>query len=280
LKTVLSSSTPITCDQSTGVFVTARSSVTIPSYSIGKYEVTQELFNAVMGINPSKYQSSTALGSGESSYLLRPVEQVSWYDAITFCNKLSILMGKTPCYSVSGVSSWSSLSYSSIPDENDSNWDNATCNWNANGYRLPTECEWECAARGGTYSTGTPWTYTYSGSTGLTQAWYSSNAGSHTWEVGIKDPNTCGLYDMSGNVFEWCWDNYNTTAISSSTPQTGAASNSSTTQYLRYMRGGGWYSANTYCTVAYRNSSSTLPYQRTRADFGFRLACAGTVPNN
>ncbi|MBR6199025.1 MAG: SUMF1/EgtB/PvdO family nonheme iron enzyme, partial [Spirochaetales bacterium] len=206
----------ITCDQTGGVFPTARGSVTIAPYSIGKYEVTQQLYTAVMGSNPSNFKSDTALGTGETNYLLRPVEHVSWYDTIVFCNKLSTLMGKTRCYKLSDGTY--PEEYGSIPTTYDNMlWNNSTCDWNADGYRLPTECEWELAARGGIYSAGTPWTYIYSGSNIWDDvAWYLDNSDNHTREVGLKDPNSLGLYDMNGNVYEWCWDYYNT--IDSSTP--------------------------------------------------------------
>ncbi len=266
--TVLSQTTDITCDQSGGVFPTARGSVTLGKYAIGKYEVTQQLYTAVMGSNPSDFQSGTALGTGETNYLLRPVEQVSWYDAITFCNKLSTLMGKTRCYKLSDGTY--PEDFGTIPTSNNTKWDNATCDWEADGYRLPTECEWECAARGGTYSAGTPWTYTYSGSNTVGNvAWYTSNSSSHTWEVGLKDPNDLGLYDMSGNVNEWCWDNYNSAAITAETPATGPATNSSSA-FGRRLQGGSWGGDASSCSVSLR--SNFYPYVRFNGR-GFRLAC-------
>ncbi|MBQ3922388.1 MAG: SUMF1/EgtB/PvdO family nonheme iron enzyme, partial [Spirochaetales bacterium] len=271
MKQVLSESTAITCDQSNGVFPTARGSVTLGKYAIGKYEVTQQLYKAVMGSNPSSFERSTRLDTGETNYLLRPVEQVSWYDAIVFCNKVSLMMGKTRCYKLSDGTYPEDLS--TIPSTNNKKWDNAICDWTADGYRLPTECEWECAARGGTYSAGTPWTYPYSGSD-MPQlfAWYNTNSSSHTWEVGLKYPNSLGLYDMSGNVWEMCWDNYNTAAIDGSTPETGPAINSSAPYFYRRLRGGSWFHIGSFSTVSKRSESN--PYERSDTR-GFRLACSG-----
>ncbi len=278
MKQVLLSQTSITCDQSGGVFPSARGSVTLGKYAIGKYEVTQQLYTAVMGSNPSYFQSGTALGTGETNYLLRPVESVSWYDAIVFCNKLSTLMGKERCYKLSDGTY--PEDFGTIPTSNNTKWDNVTCNWNAYGYRLPTECEWECAARGGAYSTGTPWTYTYSGSNDIgnstsyytnSAAWYRTNSFERTWEVGLKPANSLGLHDMSGNVWEWCWDNYNTAAIDSSTPATGPTTNSSSYLNRRY-RGGSWYVSYTCCAVSYR--SDDYPYYGGRI-CGFRIVCSG-----
>ncbi len=279
MKQVLNEPTSITCDRNDGsnnsVFPTARGSVTLGKYAIGKYPVTQGLYNAVMGSNPSSFQNGTALGTSgtisETNYLLRPVEKVSWYDAITFCNKLSTLMGKTRCYKLSDGTY--PEDFGTIPTSNNTKWDNATCDWAADGYRLPTECEWECAARGGTYSAGTPWTYTYSGSnTAGIVAWNKSNSSSHTWEVGLKNPNALGLYDMSGNVWEMCWDNYNTAAIDGSTPETGPAINSSDPYFYRRLRGGSWFHIGSFSTVSKRSEST--PYGRSDTR-GFRLACSG-----
>ena len=142
-----------------------------------------------------------------------PVESVTWYDAVEYCNRLSKKEGLTPCYSGSG--------------------DNITCNWNANGYRLPTEAEWEYAAKGGINKDD----YKYSGSNNFDEvAWYYENSGVMTHDVGTKKANSLGIYDMSGNVWEWCWDWFDEDYYSRSPRNnpTGAASGSS-----RVFRGGG-----------------------------------------
>ncbi|MBQ3923439.1 MAG: SUMF1/EgtB/PvdO family nonheme iron enzyme [Spirochaetales bacterium] len=275
---VLNKTTQIKCDQSDGAFPSARESVTIKPYAIGKYEVTQELYKAVMGNNPSYFtESKAALGTDETNALLRPVGNVGWYDAITFCNKLSLLMEKTPCYAVSGISDWSGTV--TIPSESNADWNNATCDWNADGYRLPTECEWECAARGGMYSTTTPWTYTYSGSDTLNDvAWYSGNGEAHTWEVGLKTSNILGLYDMSGNVWEWCWDYYSGSdeqnddvAIDKDTPVTGPTSVSN--PHLRRNRGCASHTG--YNQKWYKVFTRSKYRTYDHANFqGFRIACS------
>jgi formylglycine-generating enzyme required for sulfatase activity len=174
-------------------------SVTLSNYSIGETEVTQALWQAVMGSNPAKFKGPN-----------RPVEQVSWNDCQTFIQKLNALTGKK--------------------------------------FRLPTEAEWEYAARGGSKSRG----YQYAGSKDLgSVAWYSNNSGSTTHDVKTKAPNELGLYDMSGNVWEWCQDwkgSYSSSAVTN--PQ-GPASGSN-----RVNRGGSWYNSGRNCRSATRLSST------------------------
>ena len=188
--------------------------VTLSSYSIGETEVTQALWVAVMGSNPSDFTGN----------LQCPVECVSWNDCQEFITKLNQLT-------------------------------------EAN-FRLPTEAEWEYAARGGNKSEG----YKYAGSNTIDEvAWYGGNAeGTHA--VGIKAPNELGLYDMSGNVYEWCQDWYSGSYYSSSpsTNPTGPASGSN-----RVNRGGGWRSNAGYCRVSYRDDNT--PSYSSRS-LGLRLA--------
>jgi uncharacterized protein YjdB len=171
--------------------------VTVSAFYMGKYEVTQAEYESVMGTNPSYYKGSNL-----------PVGYVSWYDAVEYCNRLSQREGLTLVYQGSG--------------------DNITCNWSANGYRLPTEAEWEYACRAGTttaYNTGS----TISTNTG----WYSSNSNGTTHPVGQKTPNAWGLYDMHGNVWEWCWDRYGYYSSVAQTNPRGPVSGS-----WRVIRGG------------------------------------------
>jgi len=193
--------------------------VTVNDFYIGKYEVTQKEWKEVMGKNPSNWKGDEL-----------PVERVSWYDAVEFCNKKSEKEGLQKCYSGSGK--------------------NITCNFNANGYRLPTEAEWEYAARGGNKSRD----YTYSGSNSIGDvAWCSSNSGSKTHPVGKKQSNELGIYDMSGNVWEWCNDWYDSNYYSSS-PRNNPPGAS--VGFRRVDRGGGWDGSAGYCRVADRSISN------------------------
>ena len=187
-------------------------SVTLSSYYMGETEVTQALWEAVMGSNPSEFKGSN-----------RPVECVSWNDCQEFIRKLNAKTGKS--------------------------------------FRLPSEAEWEYAARGGNRSQG----YKYSGSDNIYDvAWYSDNSGYTTHPVASKRPNELGLYDMSGNVWEWCSDWYGTYSSSAQSNPTGPSSGSG-----RVRRGGSWNSSARRCRVSDRNGSSAA----SRVDYpGLRLA--------
>jgi formylglycine-generating enzyme required for sulfatase activity len=204
--------------------------VTVSSFYISKYEVTQAEYEAVMGNNPSRYKEVN-----------RPVENVSWLNAIEYCNKLSIKEGLTPVYSGSG---------------NDITW-----NQSANGYRLPTEAEWEYAARGGN---NVSLIYEYSGSNNIdTVAWYKSNTRRGAQPVGTKAPNSLGLYDMSGNVCEWCWDWFGNYAGESQINPKGASSGRN-----RVIRGGSWNSAAQYSRTTSRGNIAPTAMSD---QFGFRV---------
>ena len=220
-----------------GTFNNSISNVTISSFYIDKYEVTQAGYEAVMGNNPS-----SGYGVGNTY----PVYFVSWFDAIEYCNRRSIQEGLTPCYSYS--------SYGAIPDDwplhwnsDDDNHTDVSCNWAATGYRLPTEMEWMFAARGGKQTNN----YTYSGSNDLNAVgWYHDNWGEtnhSTHTIGAKLPNEIGIYDMSGNVQEWCWDIFGGYPSNAQTNPHGATSGP-----YRVPRGGGWNGYVTSCTVSYR----------------------------
>ncbi|GHU44176.1 hypothetical protein FACS1894190_15330 [Spirochaetia bacterium] len=251
----------------------------IAAFKIAAYETTWSLWKEVYDwATANGYAFANAGIEGQGALdgtgapgaidkTLRPVTTISWRDAIVWCNAYSEMSGKTPVY-------YKGAYTTILKDSRNTNAagvDAAEVNTSANGYRLPTEAEWEYAARGGDQNDA-QWNYTYSGSETIGDvAWYRVNSydltssdpayGAHP--VGTKAANRKGIFDMSGNVWEWCWDWYGT--ISSSTPARGAASGT-----YRVRRGGGWGSDASHCGVAYRNGN--LP-DYPDGDLGFRVVC-------
>lgn len=213
--------------------------VTLDGFYLSKYEVTQADYQALTGRNPSSFSGAN-----------RPVEMVSWYDAVRYCNALSERDGLTPAYSI--------------------NNEDVTWNKEADGYRLPTEAEWEYACRAGTttpFSTGGNITVEQSN-------WYSSypyiegeGGGTYrrqTVDVDNFEPNAWGFYNMHGNVSEWCWDYYAPYSTQEQNNPAGAARGRN-----RVARGGGWYDYAKHVRSAYRSVAPPdyVDYKR-----GFRIA--------
>ena len=229
--------------------------VTLSSFRMEKYEVTQEQYEAVMGSNPSIFKTDAAAGENQKR---RPVEGVSWYDTLIYCNKLSMLEGLTPAYSIGGKTD--PEEWGAVPTGFDAVWNSVQIVGGSNGYRLPTAAQWEYACRAGTTA---PW-YCGENSDDLVEyGWIINNSGSKTHEVGLKKPNAWGLYDMHGNVFEWCWDWYGPYPTEAQTNPVGASSGSH-----RVTRGGGWNGSAQVVRSAYRGYPS--PYNRGNF-LGFRV---------
>ena len=233
-------------------------SVTLSNFYMGATEVTQAEWSAYM---PAENWSFNGTGDYYPAYY------VSWYEIIKYCNLRSMAEGLTPCYTIS--SSTDPIVWGAVPTSDNTTWDSAVCNWNANGYRLPTEAEWEYAARGGTRNADN---YHYSGSDTIGDvAWYSTNSSTTSHPVGTKLPNQLGLYDMSGNLWERCWDWYGSTYYTTCN-NLGTVTNphGPTTSTSHVNRGGYWgYSAD-YCRVAGRNNYGR-PYVSDWG-YGFRLS--------
>jgi len=190
-----------------------RHEVVLSSFYIDKYLVTQEEYQRVMGENPSRWKASK-----------NPVEQVRWSDAVRYCNARSRLEGLQPCYDLR-------------------TWE---CNFDANGYRLPTEAEWEYACRAGTK---TAYFFGNDPSKLKDYAWFDKNSGAKPRPVGQKRPNPWGLHDMYGNVWEWCNDFYKVDYYQESSEENPRGPKTGET---KVVRGGAWKFSAESCRSGYR----------------------------
>jgi len=196
--------------------------VTLSPFLIDQFEVTHAQFEKVQIPNPSHWQDDPQ----------KPVEQVRWRDAKLYCNERSLLEGLTPCY-----------------DETKEGW---PCNYEANGYRLPSEAEWEFAARAGSKDR-----YPF-GERALNQsAWFGDNAGKQTHVVGTRRPNDWGIHDMYGNVSEWCQDAYQKDYYAQSPRDNPRGPADTLENNKRVMRGGSWKSTAEMCRVTFRQGQQT-----------------------
>ncbi len=214
-------------------------------YYMSKYEVTYEMYDQYTSATKSRKAHPNIKNRG-----LRPVEGVNWFDAISFCNWLSKRDGLTPAYNIMG--------------------NLTTCDFNATGYRIPTEAEWEYAARGGQKSKG----YIHSGSNNPDEvAWYDGNANGDYKPVGLKKPNELGIHDMNGNMWEWCWDWYDPKYYSNSPkldpkgPKTIPDNQISPHDPERSRRSGRWLNIADNIKV----SSRSADFSRYEGDNGIRL---------
>jgi formylglycine-generating enzyme required for sulfatase activity len=223
-------------------------------FYMGKYPVTQAQYQTVIRTNPSSFTTPV---SPETSTAKRPVERVSWYDALALCNKLSMEEGLSPAYRISG--STDPAAWGTVPTNSNTTWNAVVIVEGSTGYRLPTEAQWEYACRAGTttpYNWGT-------NTIDKNRANYNENL-DRTTVVGSYAPNAWGIYDMHGNVWELCWDLGENYSSGAQTDPTGASSGN-----FRIIRGGSFFNTSEHLRSAMRES--VYPYSRS-SESGFRVA--------
>ena len=210
----------------------------VEDFQIGIYPVTMAEWQ---GVRNWAIENGFDMAEGTAGGPSHPVTYINWYDSVKWCNAKSVMQGLEPVYVVKGQDG-----YYSREEFGEQGSENVVLEPLANGYRLPAEAEWEWAARGGRNSQG----YTFAGSNNLNDVgWFGENSGRNAHAVGEKAPNEIGLYDMSGNVWEWCWENHSS--------------------FYRHHRGGCWLGIEGNASVALRHYSGP---ENLRLNKGLRLA--------
>jgi len=267
-------------------------SVISAAFRMSRHEITRQQFFDIMGGDPSDPNSSSdSTVTSSSTNITDPVQRVNWYQVIAFCNKLSIAEGMTPVYSVTEDGSevdWANLTVAEIPYGviNDADWDAAVCDWSADGYRLPTEMERMWAAMGadqdardaamqaGINVSGYDKDFAgYDGSNSIDDfVWHGGNSDpdgdqeSTTQPVGTKNENELGLHDLSGSVYEWCWDRHVSDYPDGElTDYRGGGAASGVD---RVFAGGSWRNEAQYCIVSGRGGPSPGSMDN---NYGFRV---------
>jgi len=263
---------------------------TISAFKMGKYQVTYDLWytvyqwavvNGYTFANAGTEGNAGTAGAATTAAKYEPVTTINWRDSIVWCNAYSQMTGLTPVYCsdagfTTAIKNSANGAYGTSINTTAGSYDNPYVNWSANGYRLPTEGEYQYAA---SYKDGTSWTpynyasgatadYSNATATGLV-AWYSANSGNVMHNVGGKTATALGIYDMSGNVWEWCWDWYGGYPSTAATNYRGSASG-----FYRVLRGGGYAYDAVFLQAGYRNFSSLDGYYQYGVydNVGFRFA--------
>lgn len=234
----------------------------VDSFSINRTEITRQQFSEVIEID----DPSRAFENDPND----PVQNILWYHTLVFCNYLSLKEQLDPVYYIAGSSN--PADWGDIPSENDKEWNNVTANWEANGYRLPTEMEWLWAAMGADHAAigeinTTGFNKRFAGDTGTENmenyVWYQTNSNARTHPAAEKEPNELGLYDMTGNVWEWCWDSYDVLPEGILDSYRGSGEGEE-----RVLHGGSWHNPAYRCAMAFR-LNHTPDFQW--SNIGFRV---------
>ena len=236
----------------------------VSSFYIAEFEVTSSQYARITSSGRTGGQAETR---GSSS---RPVVNITWYDAIYFSNILSMAEKLAPVYSIGGETDPDK--WGEVPTSEDRRWDSVVANWEANGYRLPTEMEWRWAAMGAiigstrrTNETGYKFEYSSEelGNTKFDSAWCATNSQGASHTVGSKKPNRLGIYDMTGNAWEWNWDWYGQVPVGQIADYRGPR-----TGNQRLLHGGSWRNNEDRCNNTFRLGH---PANFVYSNIGFRL---------